>query len=190
MKIFAVSFPDERLDETWEVGDQASLASLLRGGSLAPATAPSTRVTSLKVMDSGAYSFVPPDAALDVPMLHNVTLMRALLYDGASGPLTFDKISASHLDEQLKQTEAAGLAETEEDARAGRHVKREFADLRSNATYWVVPQGETLRSQVRVCAVFLFLLRLIQRFDSFFTGFGWSARPGRPQRQPRCGAGA
>jgi hypothetical protein len=135
------------------VGDQASLASLLRGGSLAPATAPSKRVTSLKVMDSGAYSFVPPDAALDVPMLHNVTLMRALLYDGASGPLTYDTISASHLDEQIKQMEAAGLALTEDDARSGSHVKCEFTDLRSNATYWVVPQGETLRSQV--CAVFL-----------------------------------
>ena len=150
---FTVSFPDGHPGESWEVGDQASLASLLRGGSLAPATDPSRRVTSLKVLDSGAYSFVPPETALDVPVLLNVTLNRALLFDGASGPLTFDKISASHLDEQLKQMDAAGLAETEEDARAGRHVKREFVDLRSNATYWVVPQGVTLQSQVRVCVL-------------------------------------
>ena len=142
VKLLLVSFPDRRPEQTWKVADQASLASLLRGGALAPATAPSERVTSLKVLDSGAYLFVPPEAALDVPLLHNVTLIRTLLYKGASGPLTFDAISASHLDEQIKQMEAAGLAETEDDARAKRHVKREFADLRSNATYWVVPQGD------------------------------------------------
>ena len=156
MKIFAVSFPDERPDETWEVGDQASLASLLRGGSLAPATAPFKRVTSLKVMDSGAYSFVPPDAALDVPMLHNVTLAFDLMGDGTTQPMTYRSISSSHLDEKLRQVEALGLAETMEDALKRCAVICEFSELRSGAKYWLVPLAEeTLRSQARMRHVLL-----------------------------------
>ena len=149
VKVLVVSFPGGRSDETWKVGDQASLASLLRGGSLAPAATPSERLTSLKVLDSGAYSFVPPEAAQDVPVLHNVTLAFDLMGEGTSEPLTFDSISASHLDETLRQVEALGLAETEIDARLRRNLKREFADLRSGATYWLVPlSGDTLHSQV------------------------------------------
>ena len=162
MKVLVVSFPDERSDETWKVGDQASLASLLCGGSLAPAAAPSERLTSLKVLDSGAYSFVPPEAAQDVPVtcpsrarhvpvpvLHHVTLAFDLMGEDASEPLTYRSLSASHLDEKLRQVEALGLAETEEDARARRSVICEFADLRSGATYWLVPlSGDTLHSQV------------------------------------------
>ena len=118
MKVLVVSFPGGRSDETWKVGDQASLASLLRGGSLAPAATPSERLTSLKVLDSGAYSFVPPEAAQDVAVLHNVTLAFDLMGEGTSEPLTYRSLSASHLDEKLRQVEALGLAETEEDARA------------------------------------------------------------------------
>ena len=149
MKVLVVSFPDGRSDETWKVGDQALLASLLRGGSLAPAATPSERLTSLKVLNSGVYSFVLPEAAQDVSVLHNVTLAFDLMGEGAPEPLTFDSISASHLDETLRQVEALGLAETEIDTRLRRNLKREFADLRSGATYWLVPlSGDTLHSQV------------------------------------------
>ena len=139
VKVLVVSFPGGRSDETWKVCDQASLASLLRGGSLAPAAAPSERLTSLVVLDSGAYSFVPPKAAQDVPVLHNMTFAFDLMGDGACKPVTFRSISASRLDETLRQVGALGLAETEEDARARRAVIREFAELRSGATYWLVP---------------------------------------------------
>ena len=88
MKVLVVSFPGGRSDETWKVGDQASLASLLRGGSLAPSATPSERLTSLKVLDSGAYSFVPPEAAQDVPVLHNVTLAFDLIPLAAEHRLT------------------------------------------------------------------------------------------------------
>ena len=156
MKVLVVSFPGGRSDETWKVGDQASLASLLRGGSLAPVATPSERLTSLKVLDSGAYTFVPPEAALDVPMLHNVTLAFDLMGDGLTEPLTFDQISASHLDEILRQVEALGLAETMEYGRMRHSVKREFSALRSGAKYWLVPlAGETLRSQARTLHVLL-----------------------------------
>ena len=149
MKVLVVSFPGGRSDEIWKVGVPASLASLLRGGSLAPATTPSERLTILKVLDSGAYSFVPPEAAQDVSVLHNVTLAFDLMGEGASEPVTFDSISASHLDETLRQVKALGLAETEIDARSRRNLKREFANLRSGATYWLVPlSGDTLHSQV------------------------------------------
>ena len=149
VKVLVVSFPGGRSDETWKVGDQASLASLLRGGSLAPAATPSERLTSLKVLDSGTYSFVPPEAAQDVPVLHNVTLAFDLMGEGTSEPLTYRSLSASHLDEKLRQVEALGLAETEEDACTRRSVICEFAELRSGATYWLVPlSGDTLHSQV------------------------------------------
>jgi hypothetical protein len=150
VKVLVVSFPGgERSDETWKVGDQVSLASLLRGGSLAPAAAPNERLTSLKVLDSGAYFFVPPEAAQSVPVLHNVTLVCDLLGEGDSEPLKFDSISASHLDKTLRQVEALALAETKIDAQLRRKLKCEFADLRSDSTYWLVPvSGDTLHSQV------------------------------------------
>ena len=133
MKVLVVSFPGGRSDETWKVGDQASLASLLRGGALAPATTPCERLTNLKVLDSGAYSFVPPEAAQDVSVLHNVTLAFDLMGEGASERVTFDSISTSHLDETLRQVKALGLAETEIDARSRRNLKREFAQLQISA---------------------------------------------------------
>jgi hypothetical protein len=81
-----------------------------------------------------------------------VTLAFDLMGEGASERVTFDSISASHLDETLRQVKALGLAETEIDARSRRNVKREFANLRSGATYWLVPLfGDTLHSQVCVC---------------------------------------
>ena len=145
MKVLVVSFPGKREVETWKVGDQASLASLLRGGALAPAAAPNERVASLKVLDSGVYSFVPPEAALDVSLLYNLTLN----FLDASEALTFVSISSLHLDETLRQVGALGLAETENDARSRRNMRREFAELQSGSQYWLVPQsGETLRSQV------------------------------------------
>ena len=152
VKVLVVSFPGERSDEIWEVCDQASLAALLHGGSLAPAATPSERLPSLVVLDSGAYTFVPPEDARDVPLLHNVTLAFDLMGEGTcKRPLTYRSISASRLDATLLLVGALGLAETEEDARTRRAVICEFADLRSGATYWLVPlSGNTLHSQVFV----------------------------------------
>ena len=150
MKVLVVSFPGGRSDETWKVCDQASLASLLRGGSLAPAAAPSERLTDLTVLDSGTYTFMAQEAALDVPVLHNLTLAFDLM---GEEPLTYSSISASHLYETLWQVRALGLAKTEEDARARRSIICEFAQLRSGATYWLVPvSGDTRHSQVCICA--------------------------------------
>jgi hypothetical protein len=132
------------------VSDQPSLAALLRGGALAPVAALSDRLTSIKALDSGAYVFVPPEAALDMPLLHDVTLAFDLMADGTTKPLTYRSISASHLDEKLRQVEALGLAETMEDALERRALICEFSELRSGRTYWLVPLArETHRSQAR-----------------------------------------
>ena len=156
VKTLHVSFPDGRADETWRISDQSFLASQLRGGALAPVAAPNERLMSIKVLDSGSYVFVSPEAALDVPMLHDVTLAFDLMGDGLAEPLTFDKISAWHLDDTLGRVEALGLAETMEDGRMRRHVKREFSALHSGRKYWLVPLAEeTLRSQARLRHVLL-----------------------------------
>ena len=157
MKILNVSFQAGRASETWAVREPGKLATLLRGGFLAPASAPNLRLSILEALDNGDYTFVPPEVPLDEPVLHNLTLRFDLMGEGVSEPLTFPSISASHLDELLRQNESNGLVETPDTAAdSPRIVKREFAQLRSGTTYWLVPLStETLRSKVRIFATFL-----------------------------------
>lgn len=149
MKVLRVFFPPGRASETWRVCDQAALAALLRGGSLAPAAAPHERVTALKALECGDYTFVPSEAAQGVPTLHNVTLAFDPAGGRTSEPLRFRKLRAAHLDDKLRQLEAVGLAESLEDARARRDLITEFSDMKSDTTYWLVPAEESLRSLVR-----------------------------------------
>ena len=153
MKILNVSFQAGRASETWAVCEPGRLATLLRGGFLAPAGAPNLRLSNLQALDNGEYTFVPPEEPLNgESLLHNLTLRFDLMCEGAA-ELTFLSISASHLDELLRQNESSGLVETPDTVVGSpRVVKREFSDFRSNTTYFLVPLArETLHSRVCTC---------------------------------------
>jgi hypothetical protein len=129
-KVLNVSFPDGGGTERWYVHDQKSLEFYMIG-SLAPAARPHVRINQFElVTDGGDYTFVPPEAVLNAPVVHNVTFRFDLMDGGSQEPLPFSRLSPSHLDEVLRLHEAAGLTETIEGRLMGRRVIRDFAELR------------------------------------------------------------
>jgi hypothetical protein len=178
----------KRWAEQEKLGAAPSLVRLLlvSCGAPKPASADETKAQTLDSTSTLAEAGVKGTAWLLAEtelVLHNVTFNFDMLTDDdPPPPVTMKSLSASGLKELLRQFEAFALAPMSDEAAARRVVLREFDDLHSNSSYWLMPSDtDSLNKTVSACdCIFCPDVRARARALRIAAGGGASA----PQREP------